>query len=81
MKNGKKEGYGVLTWLDGSKYEGEFKNDMAEGNGFASWVDGAIYDGHWHQGKQEGQGRFVSVESKSFSVYQLKWKNEEKHPK
>ena len=31
--DGKREGYGVCSWKDGSKYEGEWKNDKANGKG------------------------------------------------
>jgi hypothetical protein len=28
-----KDGFGILTWADGSKYEGQFKNDKMAGKG------------------------------------------------
>ena len=35
-----KEGHGTFTWLDGNKYEGEFKANNIEGYGRYVWVDG-----------------------------------------
>ena len=28
---GKKNGYGIQTWTDGDKYEGQFKNNLMHG--------------------------------------------------
>jgi len=41
----KMSGYGVLSWRDGKKYEGEFLNDKKEGSGKFSWPDGRIFVG------------------------------------
>jgi len=30
-KDGKKHGYGIFYWFDGSKYEGYYKNGLREG--------------------------------------------------
>lgn len=39
-ENGKQqnEGYGVFTWPDGRRYEGEYVDDKKEGNGVFFWV-------------------------------------------
>ena len=41
------DGYGVYTWLDGRKYEGQYKKDKKHGNGVYTWADGRKYDGQW----------------------------------
>ena len=33
LKNGKRQGHGVLTYSNGNKYEGEWKNGLQEGRG------------------------------------------------
>ena len=33
-------GQGTLTWTDGTKYEGEFKDDLANGQGTITFVNG-----------------------------------------
>ena len=33
-------GYGILTWKDGKRYEGDFFNDKREGHGKFTWADG-----------------------------------------
>jgi hypothetical protein len=45
------EGYGVFTWPDGRKYQGEYVDDKKEGKGEFFWPDGRKYDGGWKNGK------------------------------
>lgn len=45
------DGYGVLRWRDGKKYEGNFVNDKREGQGTFIWADGRKYIGEWKAGK------------------------------
>ena len=35
-----KQGYGVLVWADGSRYEGQFKNDKINGRGKVTFSNG-----------------------------------------
>lgn len=60
--NGKKQGFGILTWNDGSKYEGEFDNDKANGKGIKQWVSGEVYDGLWRDDRKHGKGVFIWVD-------------------
>ena len=32
-KNGEADGYGIHTWINGDRYEGEFKNNLKCGQG------------------------------------------------
>ncbi len=49
MKEGKKEGYGILyhdfenSTMD--RYEGEFKDDIPDGYGIIYFKDGSLYNG------------------------------------
>ncbi len=43
--NSKKEGFGILTWLDGTNYIGTFKNGHAHGYGCFQHQDGDNYIG------------------------------------
>ena len=44
-RNGKKEGYGILYWANGNRYEGEWKNGKKEGYGILYWANGDRYEG------------------------------------
>ena len=42
-----RDGYGVQTWPDSSRYEGEWVEDKANGKGKLIHADGDIYEGEW----------------------------------
>ena len=44
-------GYGVYTWADGRRYEGEFANDHPSGLGVLTEADGVRHGGVWKDGK------------------------------
>jgi hypothetical protein len=50
------EGYGVMTWKDGKKYEGEYVNDKMEGAGVLYEPGIGIFHGSWMKGKKNGEG-------------------------
>lgn len=52
-------GYGVYTWKDGRKYEGEYHMDKKHGYGIYIWADGRRYEGNWANGKQHGEGKYI----------------------
>ena len=53
------DGFGVFTWEDGRKYEGQYVDDKKEGRGKFTWPDGRIYDGEWKDGRQHGTGTYT----------------------
>ena len=40
-------GIGLLKWIDGRSYYGEFFEDKKHGFGIFSWQDGRKYIGDW----------------------------------
>jgi len=52
-------GYGIYSWNDGRKYEGNFYNDKKHGFGTYTWADGRKYEGNWAEGKQHGKGKYI----------------------
>ena len=42
---------GTLTWADGDKYVGEFKNGKRHGRGTMTLPDGSKYEGIWKNGE------------------------------
>jgi hypothetical protein len=68
------EGYGVFTWPDGRKYEGQYVNDKKEGYGVFNFKDGRIYKGQWLNGKQHGRGTY----KKNSMIKEGLWENGER---
>ncbi len=57
-QDGKMNGRGTLTSVDGGRYEGQFRNDKPEGQGIRSWPDGTKYDGDFKAGEADGMGTY-----------------------
>ncbi len=58
-KNGKREGYGIFTYPNGSRHEGNYINDRREGIGTYFHSNGNIYSGSFKKGKYNGFGTFT----------------------
>lgn len=43
-----------MTYANGSRYEGNFKNDKRHGNGTYEYATGKKYIGEWVNDKKEG---------------------------
>jgi len=58
------EGLGSLTYPDGDKYVGEWKDGKKHGQGIITYVDkylGGKYSGGWKDGEFHGQGTETSI--------------------
>ena len=54
-----KNGPGTETYVDGSSYEGVFKDGTPHGQGTYTWSNGQKYVGEFKDGKPHGQGTFT----------------------
>ena len=54
-----KSGNGVLTYINGDKYDGEWKNNMMHGQGVFEHNKGDIYNGTWKNNKKSGYGVYT----------------------
>lgn len=57
-----RDGRGVQTWVDGSLYEGFWKNDKANGQGRLIHADGDVYEGEWRDDKAHGYGKYMHTD-------------------
>ena len=51
VKDGKPNGMGVLTFIDGREYAGRWKNGMMNGIGTETSTDGRKFEGEYKDGK------------------------------
>ena len=70
------EGQGTLTWSDGRKYVGEWKDGKYHRQGTFTWSDGRKYVGEWKDGKYHRQGTFTWSDGRK---YVGEWKDGKKH--
>mgnify|MGYP001131685251 CR=1 FL=1 len=45
---------GILSYADGDRYEGEWKNGKMHGKGVYVYANGDRYDGEWSEDKRHG---------------------------
>ena len=84
-KDGKYEGIilneipiseGTLTWPDGEKYTGEWKDGRKNGQGKLTFFSGNKYEGEFKDGKYHGRGLFTWFDS---DKYEGEFKDGKKH--
>ena len=44
-------GKGIMSYADGDKYDGDWKDGKKNGKGIMSYADGEKYDGDWKDDK------------------------------
>ena len=73
-----KQGQGKYTHVDGSKYEGNFKDDKSHGKGTLTFVDGSKYEGEFKNGLRDGKGIFNYIDG---SIHEGRYKKNKRHGK
>ena len=65
-----------MTWENGDKYEGHWKDDKKEGKGIFTWIQGEIYIGEWKNNQMTGRGTYTNKDGfiESFLETIKKWK-------
>jgi len=53
------EGYGIITWPNGDRYEGNLWNGERSGNGTLTMADGCTYTGLWKGDKKNFRGVYT----------------------
>lgn len=60
-------GTGVMTWADGTRYVGSFKDGAPHGQGEKIWPNGDRYEGNFLQGHMSGQGTLTTTRGVSYT--------------
>ena len=66
-------GFKVLTWASGERYEGETRDGMSNGRGVRTWSNGNRYEGDERDGKKHGRGVFTWANGER---YEGEWRND-----
>ena len=56
--DGEKHGFGIYRWIDGSIYEGDYRNDLRHGKGRFLWANGESYEGDYLKDERTGKGTY-----------------------
>lgn len=66
------DGRGVEMWVDGSKYEGHYKEGKKHGDGKYTWSDLSQYTGIWVENRYERVVRNCCLMSKRFLIHSIR---------
>ena len=78
IESDQRHGRGIQCWLDGSRYEGYWKNDKANVKGMLYHADGDIYEGDWLDDKAHGMGLYIHTDG---AKYEGTWKEDKQDGK
>ena len=70
MKEGRRDGMGVMKYANGRQYEGAWGKDIRNGKGFERYPQGNSYYGYFKNGKADGKGVFTWCNGE---VYDGEW--------
>ncbi|MEN9341970.1 MAG: hypothetical protein RIQ54_226, partial [Candidatus Parcubacteria bacterium] len=68
--------WGILTFENGDRYVGEFKDNKRNGQGTYTWPDGSKYAGEYKDNIKDGQGTYTWPDG---SKYAGEWKDDDVH--
>ena len=74
--DGKRNGEGTWTAINGDTYTGSWINDKRHGQGVEKWELGRKYNGEYKNGMKDGKGIFTYT---GYSTYEGGWKEDKKH--
>lgn len=70
-------GKGELTYANGDKYQGDFKNGQKHGYGCYTWENQESYTGEWENDLKDGEGTLIYFDEEEY--WQIKsgiWQND-----
>jgi hypothetical protein len=73
---GKRQGLGLLRWMDRTEYCGSWNSEVPEGSGVETYEDGSWYAGGFKKDKRHGMGGMWTADG---LVYMGQWKKGARH--
>jgi len=67
-----KDGHGQVTYMNGSKYEGQFHNHLRHGKGTLTLSDGTRHESEWRNDERHGTGKEFCPDGTTFTGTYLK---------
>jgi hypothetical protein len=79
----KREGAGKMTWKNGNKYQGDWKDNLQHGRGLMTYWDGSRYNGEWRMGQRHGEGEMNWIDGERYggTYYKGDWRNDKREGK
>ncbi|EOD11162.1 hypothetical protein EMIHUDRAFT_357957 [Emiliania huxleyi CCMP1516] len=71
---GVREGRGVMRYVNGNVYDGEWKAGNPWGRGVLRYANGDVYDGEFKAGLREGRGVMRLADGTNGQGYEGEWK-------
>ena len=71
-------GQGTMTYANGQKYVGQWKDGMYYGQGTYTYASGAKYVGQWKDDQRSGQGTMIYANGEK---YVGQWRNDQPNGK
>ena len=73
---GKRQGFGLLRWMDRTEYCGSWHADTPDGSGVETYEDGSWYAGGFKADKRHGMGGIWAADG---LIYMGQWQNGVRH--
>ena len=64
LYEGKASGLWIDEWVDGDRYEGEYRDGKRHGNGTNTYESGSRYEGKWKDAKPHGWGVYTTSDGR-----------------
>lgn len=68
--DGVMDGKGMMKYLNGEVYNGQWKDGLRDGKGKMTYMNGDVYEGEWSEGKRQGKGK---LKTHTGEVYEGEW--------
>ena len=65
----------TMTWANGDRYHGQWRNGKQHGNGTMTWANGDRYEGRWQNGRRHGSGKLQLADG---GWYEGQWANDKR---
>src|SRR5689334_13036979 len=59
-----------MVYINGERYDGDWKNNRKDGKGIMIFLNGDKYDGEWKNDKMHGVGSYFKVGNETTEIYQ-----------